>query len=279
MQPFHLFLVVIPRHFLGRQQQPSDRQAWGELKEHTIPGLDAMRASATGELAAILGDVDLLREVFLQDAVLKLQEHGEAYKQHFPQLQRIVQHSCWESFAEQVRQEHARSLEMAHPDADRRATVQAARDEVRQCFKEISNVVQSASQPAVLPVLKKRPADDDLEDLQQPHKQQRSSAVFEWTLAGKTSLREVWSDYQRISAILDKQRSWAGTKRERGASSTAFNRFKDGLAAEISWRIKQGDCEESALAAIEQKLQGLPASKHFTPLQKLNEMYRKRRAA
>ena len=85
------------RHFLGRQQQPRDLQAWAELKEHAIPGLDAMRASATGEVAATLREIDILREVFLQDAVLKLQEHGEAYQQHFPQLHGIVQHSCWEA--------------------------------------------------------------------------------------------------------------------------------------------------------------------------------------
>ncbi|CAL8467401.1 g6939 [Coccomyxa elongata] len=224
-----------------------------------------MRASATGEMAAILADVDLLREVFLQDTVLKLQEHGEAYKQHFPQLQRIVQHSCWDAFAQQFSRKHARSMELAHPDADRRAAAQVVRDEVRQCLKNMSNVVQSAPQLALLPVAKKRPADDDLANLQQPHKQQRSSPV------SRRASGWYRSTSRRSQRFLTSSGLWRAPKRSAAPAVLPS-------ITQISWRMKQGDSEEGALAALEKEMQGLPASKQLTAMQKLNEMYRKRRA-
>ena len=66
------------RHYLGRQQLPAADQAWSELKELAIEGLDDMRGSAGGQLATVLDGLDVLREVFLQDAVLKLEAYGPA---------------------------------------------------------------------------------------------------------------------------------------------------------------------------------------------------------
>ena len=58
---------------------------------------------------------------------------GQQYEQQFPQLSAIRQHSAWAAFAEQVKQGHARSLELAHPDAEK-----------RQAAKEMQRVLQAA---------------------------------------------------------------------------------------------------------------------------------------
>ena len=86
-------------------------------------------------------------------------------------------------------------------------------------------------------------------------------------------LRAAWSAFQSISAIPPAERSWAGDKKEKSASSSNFKRFKDALAKEISRRTSSLGCEQAALAELEGEMASLPRSKQYTSLQQLNSKY------
>ena len=242
-----------------------------------------MRASAGRQLATVLDGLDLLREVFLQDAVLKLNAYGQQYLQQFPQLSAITQHSAWPAFAALVRQGHAESLERAHPDADKRAAAKALQDCLQTALaSQRRSAEQAPLQTAALSkqasvaeltetVSAKRPGDTLLQP--GPSKRSRVKPVFSWNLAGLPDLRAAWRAYQSISAVPPSERLWAGNKKEKSASSSNFKRFKDGLAAELTKRMSAVGSEDAALAELEAEMQHMPCNKQYTSLQQLNSRY------
>lgn len=182
-----------------------------------------------------------------------------------------------------VRQGHAESLERAHPNADKRAAAKALQDclqtalasqrcSVAQAPLEAALLSKQASVAEPTPTVSaKRPADKLLQP--GPSKRPRAKPVFSWSLAGLPDLKAAWSAYQSISAVPPSERSWAGNKREKSASSSNFKRFKDGLAAEITRRASVLGSEGAALAELDAETQHMPSNKQFISLQRLRAVY------
>ena len=115
----------------GRVEPPSS------LLALALPGLDELLA-ANPVLEELRGDllrhlrkvrgcqefcipmVDVLAaancppmQVWLQDAVLKLERLGETWGQHFPHLAAITAHPAWEDFSTRVKEQHQEGLSQA----------------------------------------------------------------------------------------------------------------------------------------------------------------------
>ena len=99
-------------HFLGRGTVPPSPA----LLALALPGLDelALELAADVELMSIGQVLLYLREVWLQDAVLKAKAEGAAYTQHFPHLAAIMQHEDWAGFATEVETRHLESTRSRH---------------------------------------------------------------------------------------------------------------------------------------------------------------------
>ena len=95
-----------------------------------------------------------------------------------------------------------------------------------------------------------------------------------WKLSDYLTVPEAFGEFVKISAIPSENRRWHGTQKEARASSTAFSRFKNGLAAEVSNRMASlGSTMAAVLGALEMERQGIPATKTVSSLQQLCSRY------
>ena len=95
-----------------------------------------------------------------------------------------------------------------------------------------------------------------------------------WKLSDYVTVPETLGEFVKISAIPSENRRWHGTQKEARASSTAFSRFKNGLAAEVSNRMDSlGSTMAADLGALEMERQGIPATKSISSLQQLCSRY------
>ena len=95
-----------------------------------------------------------------------------------------------------------------------------------------------------------------------------------WKLSDFLTVPEAFEAFVKISAIPSENRRWHGSQKEARASSTAFSRFKNGLAAEISGRMSSlGSTMAAVVGALEMERQRIPATKTVSALQQLCSRY------
>ena len=68
-----------------------------------------------------------------------------------------------------------------------------------------------------------------------------------WKLSDVQTVPEAFEAFSKISAVLSDLRRWHGSKKEARASSMAFSRCENGLAAEVQNRM---NALESTMAAV-----------------------------
>ena len=73
-----------------------------------------------------------------------------------------------------------------------------------------------------------------------------------WKLSDFQTVPEVFEAFSKVSAVPSEIRRWHGSKKEARASSMAFSRFKNGLAAEVRNRM---DALGSTMAAVVRALE------------------------
>ena len=89
-----------------------------------------------------------------------------------------------------------------------------------------------------------------------------------WKLSEFQTVPEAFEAFSKISAVPSELRRWHGSKREARASSTAFSRFKNGLAAEVNTRMAAlGSTMADVVGALEMERERIPATRTISSLQ------------
>ena len=95
-----------------------------------------------------------------------------------------------------------------------------------------------------------------------------------WKLSEFQTVPEAFEAFSKISAVPSDLRRWHGSKKDARASSTAFSRFKNGLAAEVRNRMAAlGSTMAAVVGALEMERQRLPATRTVSSLQQLCSRY------
>eukprot|EP00891_Asterochloris_glomerata_P003258 jgi/Astpho2/3258/Aster-08025 len=106
---------------------------------------------------------------------------------------------------------------------------------------------------------------------------ERDSVLFEkqvWKLSEFQTVSEAFEAFSKISAVPSDFRRWHGSKKEARASSTAFSRFKNGLAAEVETRMAAlGSTMAAIVGALELECERIPPTRTVSSLQQLCSRY------
>ena len=95
-----------------------------------------------------------------------------------------------------------------------------------------------------------------------------------WKLTEFQTVPEAFEAYSKISAVPSDLRRWHGSKKEARASSMAFSRFKNGLAAEVKNRMDAlGSTMAAVVGALEMERECIPATSTASSLQQLCSKY------
>ena len=93
-------------------------------------------------------------------------------------------------------------------------------------------------------------------------------------LSDLQTVPEAFVAFCKISAVPSEIRRWHGSKKEARASSMAFSRFKNGLAAEVWNRMDAlGSTMAAVVGALEMKREHIPATRTVSSLQQLCSKY------
>ena len=268
-------------HFLGRAAVTAEREAWTELKELVIPGLDEFVAVLPKSLLAAGRALDGLRDVLLQDMALQISNpvYAQYYEAHVPNFQPIVSHRAWSSFATEIAKAHNESLHrkdelveaFARPHLSRQADIEAAVKAALKSVQEVQTIyaapglASDLTQQAVSEPSTERPATSTTKPGDAAVKPAKQLKTF--NLAGLHSVKAAWQAYLAVETTPREERKWANHP-----SETAFSRFKKGLAAEIAARTVSQSLD-AALDSLEQELVSFPSTKQYTSLQKLASFY------
>ena len=95
-----------------------------------------------------------------------------------------------------------------------------------------------------------------------------------WKLSEFQTVPEAFEAFSKISAVPSDFRRWHGSKKEARASSTAFSRFKNGLAAEVETRMAAlGSTMAAVFGALEMERERIPPNRTASSLQQLCSRY------
>ncbi len=95
-----------------------------------------------------------------------------------------------------------------------------------------------------------------------------------WKLSDFQTVPEAFVAFSKISAVPSEIRRWHGSKKEARASSMAFSRFKNGLAAEVKNRMDAlGSTMAAVVGALEMERERIPATSTVSSLQQLCSRY------
>ena len=97
-----------------------------------------------------------------------------------------------------------------------------------------------------------------------------------WKLSEFQTVPEAFEAFSNISAVPSDfhSRRWHGSKKEARASSTAFSRFKNGLAAEVETRmVALGSTMAAVFGALEMECERIPPTRTASSLQQLCSRY------
>ena len=95
-----------------------------------------------------------------------------------------------------------------------------------------------------------------------------------WKLSEFQTVPEAFEAFSKISAVPSDLRRWHGSKKDARACSTAFSRFKNGLAAEVRNRMAAlGSTMAAVVGALEMERERIPATRTVSSLQQLCSRY------
>ena len=95
-----------------------------------------------------------------------------------------------------------------------------------------------------------------------------------WRLSDFQTVPAAFEAFAKISAVPSDLRRWHGSKKEARASSKAFSRFKNGLAAEVRNRMAAlGITMAAVVGALELERERIPATRTVSSLQQLCSRY------
>ena len=95
-----------------------------------------------------------------------------------------------------------------------------------------------------------------------------------WKLSEFQTVPEAFEAFSKISAVPSDFCRWRGSKKEARASSTAFSRFKNGLAAEVRNRMAAlGSTMAAVVGALEMERERTPRIRSVSSLQQLCSKY------
>ena len=95
-----------------------------------------------------------------------------------------------------------------------------------------------------------------------------------WKLSDFQTVPEAFEAFSKISAVPSDLRRWHGSKKEARASSMAFSRFKNGLAAEVRNRMDAlGSTIAAVVRALEMECEQISATRTVSSLQQLCSRY------
>ena len=95
-----------------------------------------------------------------------------------------------------------------------------------------------------------------------------------WRLSDFETVPEAFEAFSKISAVPSDLRRWHGSKKEARASSKAFSRFKNGLAAEVrNGMAALGSTMAAVVRALEMERERNPATRTVSSLQQLCSKY------
>ena len=88
-----------------------------------------------------------------------------------------------------------------------------------------------------------------------------------WKLSELQTVPEAFEAFSKISAVPSDFRRWHGSKKEARASSTAFSRFKNGLAADVRNCVAAlGSTMAAVDGALEMERERIPPTRTVTSL-------------
>ena len=95
-----------------------------------------------------------------------------------------------------------------------------------------------------------------------------------WKLSEFQTVPGAFEAFSKVSAVPSDFRRWHGSKKEARASSMAFSRFKNGLAAEVETRMGAlGSTMAAVVGALEMERERIPATRTVSSLQQLCSRY------
>ena len=95
-----------------------------------------------------------------------------------------------------------------------------------------------------------------------------------WKLSEFQTVPEAFEAFSKISAVPSDFRRWHGSRKEARASSTAFSRCKNGLAAEVETRMAAlGSTMAAVIGALEVERECIPPTRTVSSLQQLCSRY------
>eukprot|EP00891_Asterochloris_glomerata_P005296 jgi/Astpho2/5296/Aster-05855 len=95
-----------------------------------------------------------------------------------------------------------------------------------------------------------------------------------WKLSDFQTVPEAFEAFSKISAVPSDLRRWHGSKKEARASSMAFSRFKNGIAAEVRNRmVAMGSTMAAVVGALEMERERISATRTVSSLQQLCSRY------
>eukprot|EP00891_Asterochloris_glomerata_P001047 jgi/Astpho2/1047/Aster-07435 len=296
----------------GRDWQDNHRLGQADFKaeEHVldriIPGLTVllrqagMRCHPAHPLLASLRAIDHLRQVFVQDASLRIQSYGDQWLRNIPPAAKSLLQSA---VGKQLRQE----------TWDKHVAAEAVLSQKTEFFtnpmafffKALSGKEATPMPPAPVVMLPQVP----LFGVQPPASaktmpwvplasqasygvtlppqslsapsapDERDSFLLEkqvWKLSDFQTVPEAFVAFSKISAVPSEIRRWHGSKKEARASSMAFSKFKNGLAAEVKNRMDPdalGSTMAAVVGALEMERERIPATSTVSSLQQLCSRY------
>ena len=95
-----------------------------------------------------------------------------------------------------------------------------------------------------------------------------------WKLSDFQTVPEAFETFSKISAVPSDFRRWHGSKKEARASSMAFSKFRNGLAAEVRNRMAAlRSTMAVVVGALEMERERIPATRTVSSLQQLCSRY------
>eukprot|EP00891_Asterochloris_glomerata_P006974 jgi/Astpho2/6974/Aster-01831 len=198
--------------------------------DRIIPGLTVllrqagMRCHPAHPLLASLRAIDHLRQVFVQNASLRIQSYGDQWLRNIPPAAKSLLQSA---VGKQLRQE----------TWDKHVAAEAVLSQKPEFFTNPMPPASAKTMPWV-PLASQASYGVTLppQSLSAPSApDERDSLLLEkqvW-LSDLQTVPEAFVAFCKISAVPSEIRRWHGSKKEARASSMAFSRFKNGLAAEV----------------------------------------------
>eukprot|EP00891_Asterochloris_glomerata_P004264 jgi/Astpho2/4264/Aster-05214 len=250
-------------HRLGQ----ADFKAEEDVLDRIIPGLTVllrqagMRCHPAHPLLAPLRAIDHLRQVFVQNASLRIDSYGDQWLRTIPPAaSRLLQSAVGKQLRQETWDRHIAAetvlsdtnLWRTNPTAfffktlgGKEATPMPFAPVVMLPQVPLSSVQPPASAKPIPSVPVASQASYGVALPLQPlsalsASDERHASLFEkqvWKLSGFQTVPEALEAFSKISAVPSEFCRWHGSKKEARASSTAFSRYRNGLAAEAETRM------------------------------------------